>query len=150
MSTLIVDEKHSVSQMLGSSKATGTPALKVVGILVAPKATVDKNVNSYCWQDLGSSLSYSRQECQSHFWQDFGSSEKLRRQLRQLTGSVVSSRLLVAVIATGTSALKVVGILVAPKATVDRNVNSHCWQDFGSSESYSRQECQLPLLTRFW
>ena len=35
-----------------------------------------------------------------------------------------------------TSALKVAGILVALKATVNRNVNSHCSQNFGSSESY--------------
>ena len=34
-----------------------------------------------------------------------------------------------------TSALKVVAVLVALKATVDRNDNSHCWQDSGSSES---------------
>ena len=43
---------------------------------------------------------------------------------------------LVALKATGTSALKVVRILVALKATVDRNVNPHCCQDFGSSETY--------------
>ena len=65
------------------------------------------------------------------------------------------------------STLKIVGILVAIKATIDRNVNSHEWQDFGSStpivdgkhsvfqvfgssESYGRQKCQLPLLTGFW
>ena len=35
-----------------------------------------------------------------------------------------------------TSALKVVEILVALKATVNGNVNSHCWQNFGSSKSY--------------
>ena len=41
-------------------------------------------------------------------------------------GSKVSSSYLVlALKATGTSALKVVGILLALKATVDRNVNSH-------------------------
>ena len=42
------------------------------------------------------------------------------------TVSKVSSRFLVALKATGTSALKIVGIFVALKATVDRNVNSHC------------------------
>ena len=41
-------------------------------------------------------------------------------------GSIVSSRFLVALIATGTSTLRVVGILVALKATVDKNVDSHC------------------------
>ena len=46
------------------------------------------------------------------------------------------SRFLVALIATGTSTLKVVGILVALNATVNRNVNSHCWQDSSNSESY--------------
>ena len=51
-------------------------------------------------------------------------------------GSIVSSRFLVALIATGTSTLKVVAILVVLKATVDRNVNSHGWQDSSSSESY--------------
>ena len=41
-------------------------------------------------------------------------------------GSIVSSRFLVALIAAGTSALKVFGIEVALKATVDRNVDYHC------------------------
>ena len=36
--------------------------------------------------------------------------------------------------ATGTSTLKVVGILVAMKATVNKNVNFHWLQVFGSSE----------------
>ena len=45
-----------------------------------------------------------------------------------MTGSILSSRLLLALTATGTSALKVVGNLVTLKATVDRNVNSHCCQ----------------------
>ena len=49
------------------------------------------------------------------------------------------ARFLVALKATGTSVLKVAGILVALKATVDRNVNVHCWQDSGSSESYSHR-----------
>ena len=48
----------------------------------------------------------------------------------------MSSRFLVALIATGTSALKV-GILVALKATVNRNVISYCLRDFSGSESYS-------------
>ena len=34
--------------------------------------------------------------------------------------------------------------------TVERNVDSNYWQYFGSSESYCRQECQLPLLAEFW
>ena len=38
----------------------------------------------------------------------------------------MSSRFLVALKATGTLALELVGILVALKAAVDRNVNSHC------------------------
>ena len=50
---------------------------------------------------------------------------------------------------TGMSISTVDRILVVVKTTV-RNVNSHCWQDFGSSESYSWQVCQFPLLTRFW
>ena len=49
--------------------------------------------------------------------------------------SIVSSRCLVALTATGTSTLKVVGILVALYATVDKKVNSHCLQDSSSSES---------------
>ena len=61
-----------------------------------------------------------------------------------------ASRFLVALKATGMSALKVVGILIALKATVDSNVNSHCRQDFGSSESYRGQEYHPLLLTRFW
>ena len=61
-------------------------SFNVVGILVALKATVDRNVNSHCWQD-------------------FGSSEKLRRQLRSFTGSIASFRFLVTLKATRTSAL---------------------------------------------
>ena len=53
----------------------------------------------------------------------------------------MSSGALVALKAKGTSALKDVGILVAVKATLDNNVNSHYLQDFGSSKSSSRQEC---------
>ena len=49
----------------------------------------------------------------------------------------MSSRFLVALKATRTSAFKVVGILLVLKATVDKNVNSHCGQDSDSSESYS-------------
>ena len=49
----------------------------------------------------------------------------------------MSSRFLVAVKAIGTSALKVVEVLVALKAIVDRNINSHCRQDSGGFESYS-------------
>ena len=45
-------------------------------------------------------------------------------------------RILVALKATEASALNVVGILIALKAIVDRNVNPHCWQDSGSSENY--------------
>ena len=40
-----------------------------------------------------------------------------------VNGKPRSSRFLVVLIATGTSTLKVVGILVALKATVDGNVN---------------------------
>ena len=40
-----------------------------------------------------------------------------------VNGKPRSSRFLVVLIATGTSTLKAVGILVALKATVDRNVN---------------------------
>ena len=47
----------------------------------------------------------------------------------------MSFRFLVALKVTGTSALKVVEILVALRATVGRNVNSHCLQDSDSSES---------------
>ena len=82
-----------------------TPTVDI--ILVALKAAVDRNVNFQCWEE-------------------FGSSEKLCCQLQWLTGSIVTSRFLVALKATGTSALKVVRILVAVKAAVDRNVNSHC------------------------
>ena len=53
--------------------------------------------------------------------------------LKSYDKSIVSSRFLVALIAKGTSTLKVVGILAA---TVDKNVNSHCLQDSSSSESY--------------
>ena len=105
------------SKFLISLIATGRSTFKVVGILVALKATVDSNVNSHCWQD-------------------FGSSEKLRCQLRKCTGSIVSSRFLIALISTGMSTLKVFGILVALQTTVNKNSNSHCWQDSSSSERY--------------
>ena len=156
-----------------------TSTLKVVGILVALKSTVNRNVNSHCWKNFGSSESYvdnsdSWREAwcsrflvaliatgmstlkvvgilvaleaavdinvNSHCWQDIGSFEKLHCQLWKLTGSIVSSRFLVALIATGMSTLKVVGILVALEAAVDINVNSHCWQDIGSFE---KLHCQL-------
>ena len=45
----------------------------------------------------------------------------------------MSPWLLVDLKATGKSAIKVVRILVALKATVESNVNSHCRQDFGSA-----------------
>ena len=48
LSTPIVDRKHSVFLVFGSSEATETSALKIVGILVALKATVDRNVSSHC------------------------------------------------------------------------------------------------------
>ena len=50
--------------------------------------------------------------------------------------SIVPFRFLVALIATGTSALKVAIILVALKTTINRNANSHCRQNFGNSKSY--------------
>ena len=43
-----------------------------------------------------------------------------------MIGSIMSSRFSVALIAIGTLGLKVVGVLVALKATVDSNVNLHC------------------------
>ena len=52
----------------------------------------------------------------------------------------MSSGFLVAVIATGTSILTVVEILVALWVTVDKDVNSNCWQDFSTSESYGHRE----------
>ena len=66
----------------GALEATGRSTIKVAGILVTIKATVDVNVNSHCWHDFGSSENYSRQECQLPLLQDFGSPEKLRCQLR--------------------------------------------------------------------
>ena len=56
-----------------------------------------------------------------------------------MTGSVVPTRFLVALKATGTSTLKVVEILVALKSTVDRNVNPHCWQVSSSSKNYGNR-----------
>ena len=47
-------------------------------------------------------------------------------QLRNLTESIVSCRFLVALKATGKSALKIFGILVALKTIINRDVNSHC------------------------
>ena len=48
LSTPMVDGRHSASRFLVALKATSTSALKVVGILFALKATVDRIVNSYC------------------------------------------------------------------------------------------------------
>ena len=50
---------------------------------------------------------------------------------------------------TGMSTIKVDRILVTLKAKVDRNVKFQCLQDFASSESHSRKEFQLLLLTEF-
>ena len=64
LSTPKVDGRHIVFQVLGSfGSYRDLSTLKVVGILVAMKATVDMNA-------------YSRR------WQDFGSFEKLHCQLR--------------------------------------------------------------------
>ena len=82
----------------------------------------------------------------------------------------MSSGCLVALKATGTSALKVARILVALKATLStpiadgrhsvfqvfgssesyRNVTFQSCRDFGSSESYIRQERPLSLLKGLW
>ena len=63
LSTPIVDGKHSIFQVLGSSESY-------------------RNVNSKsCW-DFGSSESYGRQEFQLPLLTGFGSFEKLRCQLR--------------------------------------------------------------------
>ena len=64
-------------------------------------------------------------------------------------GNIASSKHIVTLKTTGMSALKIDKILAAVEATVDRNINCHCWYNFGSSENYSRQECQLPLLQEF-
>ena len=98
------------SGFLVALKATGTSALKVVAIFVALKATVNRNVSSHCCQEFRSSESNSREEIQLPLLTEFGSSEKLSCQLRQLMGSIVSSRFLVVLKVTGTSALKFVRI----------------------------------------
>ena len=48
LSTVIVDGKHCVFKLLSSSESQRNVALKVVGILVALKAIVHRNVNSHC------------------------------------------------------------------------------------------------------
>ena len=80
-------------------KATEIPILMVDRILVVLKATVDRNVNSQSWQDFGSSGSYVY-------------------EFQELTGSIASSRYLVALKATRMSALKFNRILIVLKATV--------------------------------
>ena len=55
----------------------------------------------------------------------------------------MSSRVLVALKTTGTSALKIVTILVVLKAIVDENINSYWWQCFGSSK---KLHCHIPQL----
>ena len=47
------------------------------------------------------------------------------------------------------SALKADRVLVALNVKAKEGVHSHCCQDFGRSECYCRQECQLTPLTRF-
>ena len=44
-------------------------ALKIVRILVALKATVDRNVNSLCWQDFVALKALVDKNVNSHCWQ---------------------------------------------------------------------------------
>ena len=125
-------------------------ALKVERVLVAFKATVNKNVNS-------------------HWSQDIASSENYHCQLRQLTESIASSKFQVALndmlptlIAAGkhsvcqVSALKVDRILVGMKTMIHRNLNSHVFlknslkfiELFGKHEYFLHQYSLLSLI--FW
>ena len=81
-------------------------------ILAAFKAAVGRNFNSNFWHGFGSYEIYGQQEF----------------QLPLLTWLLYLLKL--------KSASTVGRILVALKATSNRNVNSHCWQEFGSSENY--------------
>ena len=98
-STLIVNGKHSVFQVSASLKATGTSALKLVGILVALKTTADRNVNSCFDRILVAPKSYLVHSDSS-------------REAQCLPGFCLRRK------ATGTFTLK------AFKAMIDSNVNS--------------------------
>ena len=76
------------SRFLVALKATGTSALKVITILVALKATIDKNVNSHFDRTLVPLKTAVDRNVNSHCRQEFGSSEKLHCHLRQLMGSI--------------------------------------------------------------
>ena len=85
-------------------------------------------------------VAFNQQEWQHPLlWQNSGSSESHGCKLQQFTESIASSRFKVALKATKMSAVKVDRVLAALKTTVDKNVNSHCWQDFGSSKNYVYQ-----------
>ena len=92
-------------------------------------------------------------ECQLLSLQNFGSSGCYCCQLRQFTGSVALSRFKVTLVATLSNPIidgKHSVFQVFGSSERYKNVNSQsCW-DFGSSESYGKQECHLPLLTGFW
>ena len=119
-------------------------ALKVDRILVLLKAKIDRDVSSHCWQNFGSS---ERNSCQ------------LRHLTRKITPSRIKVALKATLLAlivdrrhsifqeyqllkltkfwqpwklrsTGMSSPTVDRILVSMKARINRNVNSHCWQDF--------------------
>ena len=127
--------------------------LKVDRTLAALKATVDWKVNCHCWQDFGSSESYSRQECQLPLLTGFSWLQNAtlptpivygNHCVFQVLGSSESYRNFSSyswqdfwkLQSTGLSTTTNDEILVALNAIVDRNFNSHRWQDSGSSESY--------------
>ena len=136
---------HSYGCQLQQLKWSIVPSRFKVALKVTLSTPIVDGKHS-AFQVFGSSVSY-RNVCVV----GFGSSESHGQQECQLP------------LLTG---------LVALKAIVDRNVSSHCWQDwylqkailstlaldgkhstfqvFGSPESYSRQELQIPLLAGFW
>ena len=61
----------------------------------------------------------------------------------------MSSRLQVALKTTGTSALKIVGILIAQKL-LSRGMSTPIVYRILVALAACGQECQLPLLTGFW
>ena len=83
--------------------------------------TVDRKVNSDSWEDFDNSENYSQQEFKLPLLIGFWWLWKL--QPPWMSTPTVDRTL-----------------------TASTVVNSRFWRNFVSSESYSRQECQLPLL----
>lgn len=115
---------------LQNIQLTGMSTLFVDRIVVALKSMVEKSVSFICWMAFRSSGSYIPKEYRLPLLVELWQLWRLR--LKGMSTSTVNR------------------IFLGLKNMVNGKVNSHCWRDFGCSKRFGRQECQLPLLIRFW